>query len=108
MNDNTPIPDHERLAQLQAMRKEVDDEIQKLTQISEVLESESAWPRQGDKYVVVVACNKGFCTESVVWADDEIDRGYREVGNFFPTEEAAQPLAEALNTALREFKHVTD
>jgi ribosomal protein L21E len=55
------------------------------------------FPQKGDRYYKVLVDYKGSHIECNTFDDDVIDKRYRESGNFYETEAAAQKVADKIN-----------
>ena len=60
------------------------------------------FPQKGDEYYVVCIDSAGAHVHRHGFDDDTTDRGYRDTGNFYETEAAAQVVADRINAIFKE------
>ena len=60
------------------------------------------FPQKGDDYYVVHTDKEGARADSYAFNGDHIDKAYRDTGNFYETEAAAQAIAGKINAIFKE------
>ena len=60
------------------------------------------FPQKGNEYYVVYTDREGAHADSNTFDDDDIDKAYRDTGNFYETEAAAQAIADKINAIFKE------